>query len=95
MEHKQWITPDGKYHVGDKLYSCNTEVYASPPPSREQETEAAKGELSMLDAQCVRPLRAVIVAMIEGREPGAEDEKLLVEIEKRAVAERAKVKLEA
>ncbi len=48
--------------------------------------------LAALDVQSLRPLRAVMAAMIEGRAPDAEDEKRLVEIEKQAVAERAKVK---
>lgn len=54
----------------------------------------ARSALYVIDVQSIRPLRAVMAAMIEGRAPDAEDEKLLVEIEKRAVAERVKVKLE-
>lgn len=49
-------------------------------------------KLAKIDVSSIRPLRAVMVAMIEGRAPDAEDEKRLVEIEKQAVAERAKVK---
>ncbi len=54
-------------------------------------SKGAMDELQSLDGQSIRPLRVVVAAIIEGRAPDAEDEKRLVEIEKRAVAERAKV----
>lgn len=89
---RQWITPWGDYYVGDKLHSCDIEVEERPPLTSEQEAEIAKDALSKMDQQSIRPLRSIIVAMIEGRAPVLEDEKFLVEIEAQAKQMQTKLK---
>ena len=89
---KQWVTPWGDYYVGDKLHSCDIEVSERPPLTSEQEAEVAKEELARIDEESIRPLRAVMAAMLRGEEPDKADVEYLTAKEEEAEEKREKVK---
>lgn len=88
---KQWITPQGSYYVGDKLHSCDIEVTERPLLNKEQEAEIAKEELLRIDKESTRPLRAIMVAILNSEKPSKEDEDLLKAKELEAKDKRSKL----
>lgn len=88
---KQWLTPWGDYYVGDKLHYCDIEVSERPPLTKEQEDEIAKEDLLRIDKESIRPLRAIMVAILNSEKPSKEDEDLLKTKELEAKDKRSKL----
>lgn len=86
---RRFIAGGWEYHEIPPKETKKTEQQLSPAEIRRGEILSA---LAMIDAESMRPARAVALAVMAGKSPNAQDAQTLTELENEAIALRAELR---